>query len=170
MHFIQRRRRNDLRQRVINGEVNLESLGVKRLTVPREFMEKLPLYTYSAGSQEASHEKNLPQPPAQTHNLLSPTIDAGTGTKTVPLSRRSSAPVPTAPPNDVSSAFSQPTCPICLDDFESNETQVRELPCRHIFHPDCIDTFLISNSSLCPMCKESVLPGGYCPARITNGT
>ncbi|KAF2662365.1 hypothetical protein K491DRAFT_700193 [Lophiostoma macrostomum CBS 122681] len=168
MHFIQRRRRNDLRRRVINGEVNLEALGVKRLTVPREFLEKLPLYTYSVLPAGSDHEKTVPQPPAQAHNLPSPTIEAETGVKTLPLTRRSSAPIATAPPTDTSPAFSQPTCPICLEDFESNETQVRELPCRHIFHPDCIDTFLISNSSLCPMCKESVLPGGYCPAKITN--
>jgi hypothetical protein len=71
--------------------------------------------------------------------------------------------VPTTHP-----AFSQPTCPICLDDFEPNITPVRELPCRHIFHPDCVDAFLLNNSSLCPMCKKSVLPNGYCPTTITN--
>lgn len=64
--------------------------------------------------------------------------------------------------------FSQPTCPICLDDFVHNETIVRELPCNHIFHPECIDPFLRDNSSLCPMCKKSALPQGYCPVQVTN--
>jgi len=165
MHYIQRRRRNALRQRVINGEIDLEAIGVKRLTVPREYLEKLPLYTYSAGPNEEALHKAYPDAPAQTQNIPSPTIE---GLKSAPLTRHSSAPPLNAPTHGISSAFSQPTCPICLDDFETNESQVRELPCQHIFHADCIDTFLISNSSLCPMCKKSVLPSGYCPATITN--
>jgi hypothetical protein len=165
MHLVQRKRRNNLRQRVVNGEVDLEALGVKRLTVPREFMEKLPLYTYMASPYEDS-EKTVPAVPAQVHNP-SPKDEAQTGTVFTPLSRQVSAPQIATAPNGIP-AFSQPTCPICLDDFEPSVTQVRELPCRHIFHPDCIDTFLLSNSSLCPVCKTSVLPTGYCPAIITN--
>lgn len=64
--------------------------------------------------------------------------------------------------------YSQPACPICLDDFIHNETTIRELPCRHIFHPDCIDLFLTGSSSLCPMCKKSAFPKGYCPVHVTN--
>lgn len=166
MHMMQRRRRNSLRRRIINGEVDLEAIGVKRLTVPRHYLEKLPLYTYSGPSEDV---EKTPKHPAQAYNIPSPTIHAETGMKTAPLSRRPSAPSATSSANtSIPSAFSQPTCPICLDDFEPNETQVRELPCRHIFHPDCIDTFLLSNSSLCPMCKKSVLPAGYCPDKITN--
>jgi hypothetical protein len=168
MHVIQRRRRNALRQRVVNGEIDLEAVGVKRLTVPREYLEKLPLYTYSAGPNQESLHKAYPDVPAQTHNIPSPTIEIETELKSTLVTRRSSAPPLNAPTHGISSAFSQPTCPICLDDFETNESQVRELPCQHIFHADCIDTFLISNSSLCPMCKKSVLPPGYCPATITN--
>ena len=64
--------------------------------------------------------------------------------------------------------FLQPTCAICLDDFCAEESVVRELPCRHIFHAACVDAFLRENSSLCPLCKTSVLPKGYCPPVITN--
>jgi hypothetical protein len=64
--------------------------------------------------------------------------------------------------------FTQPTCSICLDDFEHNQTIVRELPCSHIFHPECIDGFLRDNSSLCPMCKKSALPQGYFVTDVTN--
>lgn len=45
-------------------------------------------------------------------------------------------------------------CCICLSDFELGEL-VRELPCEHIFHPTCIDTWLEFNS-LCPLCKQDV--------------
>jgi hypothetical protein len=161
MHIIQRRRRNALRQRVLNGQVDLEALGVKRLTVSQEILDKLPIVTYTPGPSPA--EKPPEAPPAALN--LAPGVDAETGSKTYPLTRRLSAPTASTT-NNVT--FSQPTCPICIDDFEPNETQVRELPCRHIFHPDCIDTFLLRNSSLCPMCKQSVLPPGVCPVRITN--
>ncbi|KAI7564228.1 hypothetical protein KC317_g7200, partial [Hortaea werneckii] len=62
---------------------------------------------------------------------------------------------------------------ICLDDYvpvsaESEGTTVRELPCHHIFHPECVDAFLKENSSLCPICKRTVLPQGYCPRNVTN--
>ncbi|RAH45734.1 RING-H2 finger protein [Aspergillus brunneoviolaceus CBS 621.78] len=59
---------------------------------------------------------------------------------------------------------SQTTCAICLDDYVSGESTVRELPCGHIFHPDCIDTALTQSSSLCPLCKKSVLPVERFPA------
>jgi len=64
--------------------------------------------------------------------------------------------------------YSQPTCAICLEDYESGVSEIRELPCGHIFHPACIDMFLANHSSLCPLCKKSAFPVGYCPAKITN--
>ncbi|OAA62663.1 ring finger domain protein [Niveomyces insectorum RCEF 264] len=62
----------------------------------------------------------------------------------------------------------QPACHICLENFQNRVTIIRELPCGHIFHPDCIDEFLSQMSSLCPLCKASMLPKGYCPPNITN--
>mmetsp|Transcript_56139 Transcript_56139/g.131214 ORF Transcript_56139/g.131214 Transcript_56139/m.131214 type:complete len:308 (-) Transcript_56139:229-1152(-) len=54
-----------------------------------------------------------------------------------------------------------PTCAICLCDFEQEESAV-ELPCKHVFHCDCI-TIWLQRSRRCPMrCPELVLP----PRRI----
>jgi hypothetical protein len=166
MHIIQRRRREALRRRVVNGEVDLEALGVKRLTVPKERLDKLPIYTFTAHPDDA--EKAAPQAPSPAANLSLPAVDAETGHTASPLVRRVSAPTASTSAAGAVPVWSQPTCPICIDDFEPNQTQVRELPCRHIFHPDCIDTFLLSNSSLCPMCKQSVLPPGALPVKVTN--
>ncbi|ESQ51261.1 hypothetical protein EUTSA_v10017824mg [Eutrema salsugineum] len=49
-------------------------------------------------------------------------------------------------------------CVICLSDFEEGET-VKVLPhCGHVFHVDCVDTWLSSHVS-CPFCRSSqVLP------------
>lgn len=46
-------------------------------------------------------------------------------------------------------------CPICLAEFTEGE-KLRVLPnCNHGFHLDCIDRWLVSNSS-CPMCRHSL--------------
>lgn len=167
MHVVQRRRRENLRRRIVNGELNLETVGVKRMTVPREYLEKLPLHTYTAPS-DSTQEKAAPQVPAQAHTAQNGTLDPVSGVSTASPARQSSPGHVGVETAQTLPTLSQPTCPICLDDFESNQTQVRELPCRHIYHPECIDPFLLRNSSLCPLCKESVLPKGYCPTRITN--
>jgi hypothetical protein len=65
-------------------------------------------------------------------------------------------------------SHSQTVCAICLDDFVPHTSTVRELPCGHIFHVECIDASLTRNSCLCPLCKKSVLPPGYYPMPITN--
>lgn len=62
--------------------------------------------------------------------------------------------------------FSQHTCAICLDDFVPSQSLVRELPCTHIFHPECIDTFLARDGSTCPVCKHSVLPEEFVEEQI----
>ncbi|KAI8576612.1 hypothetical protein K450DRAFT_255845 [Umbelopsis ramanniana AG] len=46
-------------------------------------------------------------------------------------------------------------CAVCLDQFEENISQVRKLPCNHIFHAACIDPWLKDRSGFCPICKAS---------------
>lgn len=186
MHLILRSRRKSLQRRVANGEVNLEALGIKRLTVPQEHIDKLPLFTYNLKDED----DNLPpaSPRAKQNSTSTTTAvehDDGSEGSYVSANRASKSQDLAAPLSPVSMIddnvsspnsilahkylpYSQPTCPICLDDFQSGTTAIRELPCGHIFHPDCIDSFLSNNSSLCPMCKKSVLPKGYCSTKITN--
>ncbi|XP_074581123.1 RING-H2 finger protein ATL1-like [Curcuma longa] len=46
-------------------------------------------------------------------------------------------------------------CAVCLSEFREQE-RIRLLPsCRHVFHIDCIDTWLQSNSN-CPLCRGSI--------------
>ncbi|ETI29323.1 hypothetical protein G647_01776 [Cladophialophora carrionii CBS 160.54] len=165
MHMIQRRQRRVLQRRVADGEVNLESLGIKRLQVPQEILDKMPQYTYTAKPEPENDNGNATKQPGEsgTSDAVGPTTQkvAESHIKDV-----ESALGPAAATHEV--AFAQSTCPICLDDFVSGETTVRELPCNHIFHPECIDPFLRDNSSLCPLCKKSSLPAGYCPVQVTN--
>lgn len=48
-------------------------------------------------------------------------------------------------------------CPVCLLEFNDDE-DVKTLPCKHMYHPSCIDTWLVKNSA-CPICKRDVAEG-----------
>ncbi|GJN37300.1 hypothetical protein PR202_gb26236 [Eleusine coracana subsp. coracana] len=45
-------------------------------------------------------------------------------------------------------------CCICLSKF-SNDEDLRELPCAHVFHMECVDKWLEINA-LCPLCKAEI--------------
>lgn len=164
MHFAQRRRRIWLRRRVEQGEINLEGMGIKRLTVPPAEIDKFPLFTYDYKPPDLESLPTSPTSPRSTRTRSS--RPRGTSMLDSPL------PISV---NGLDSPFAsshlatnhQPTCAICLEPYENRATIIRELPCGHIFHPDCIDEFLSECSSLCPLCKACMLPRGYCPP-ITN--
>ncbi|KAK9237095.1 hypothetical protein V1525DRAFT_404942 [Lipomyces kononenkoae] len=176
IHFLQYRNRRDLRRRIANGEVDLEALGVKRVTVPRWILDKIPVRVYvpadPANVRDLSEEKD-DAPTQKPEVAISQLPDESPNTTTAVTSETlgSDGPSPSTTPLSTSE-FSQSTCPICLDDFVPNSTLVRELPCLHIYHLECIDAFLEHQSSLCPLCKQSTLPRGYIPStlRITNAT
>lgn len=182
MHCIQRRKRRALQRRVAAGEVDLEALGIKKLTVPQEALDKLPTFTYVA-EEEPAIDTQRTEPQAKTHDISCVRLSL----PEVGSKRRSgSEPPHTVPPRSTNGSsplaspwtspslthrqltYSQPICTICIEDFESQRTVVRKLPCQHIYHPKCIDTFLTKSSSLCPVCKTAVLQKGYCPEKITN--
>lgn len=48
-------------------------------------------------------------------------------------------------------------CLICISDFEPGD-RVRGLPCLHIYHQACIDSWF-GRSKLCPLCKREVAAG-----------
>jgi hypothetical protein len=51
-------------------------------------------------------------------------------------------------------------CAICQDSFNS-EDMVRKLDCDHLFHTDCIDSWLRDHSYKCPCCRKQA--GNYTP-------
>ena len=43
-------------------------------------------------------------------------------------------------------------CTVCQTDFEDGD-RIRTLLCLHMFHKECIDRWLTSQSGSCPICK-----------------
>ncbi|KAI9682916.1 MAG: hypothetical protein M1829_006352 [Trizodia sp. TS-e1964] len=203
MHLVQYFRRRTLRRRILSGDVDLEALGIKKISVPLEMLERLPLLIFTSADAkdpesvvefgETSDYSKEPRKSSSSvlpvnintndssesgvhlaHNLLSNTSPA------IPIPKESSTFASTSLSTDDQNgpqqpkplhgviAYAQDTCPICLEDFISGSSRVRELPCSHIFHPECVDTFLSACSRFCPLCKKSVLPDGFCPNKITN--
>lgn len=46
-------------------------------------------------------------------------------------------------------------CSICLEDIPVN-TQVMKIPCNHVFHTECLSTWLKDQSYMCPLCRQPV--------------
>lgn len=178
MHYIQRRRRKSLERRVASGEVNLEAMNIKRVRVPIEHIETFPLFTYNYEPPPDSPPSSpwSPRIPGQArilHDHTNHDHGQGMGATSAPTTMTEEKAL--ASPRSTVTGFTntstatdyQPHCTICLEEYKNRISIIRELPCGHIFHPDCIDEFLSENSSLCPLCKASMLPRGYSPP-ITN--
>lgn len=45
-------------------------------------------------------------------------------------------------------------CDLCLEDMEAN-SMFRQLPCGHLLHKACVDTWLISRDASCPLCRRT---------------
>lgn len=49
-------------------------------------------------------------------------------------------------------------CVICLENFQAEE-KLLELPCKHLYHEECIRKWLIERKKICPICKRDVSVG-----------
>jgi len=47
-----------------------------------------------------------------------------------------------------------PTCPICLEGITADCSSISVLPCQHIFHTECINTWWETHTE-CPTCRSN---------------
>jgi len=65
--------------------------------------------------------------------------------------------------------FEARACSICIEEYASGD-RTRQLPCQHVFHVECVDTWFLENrlNPTCPLCTLAVkclhLTGGGVPA------
>ncbi|KAI6690960.1 hypothetical protein NL676_027788 [Syzygium grande] len=56
------------------------------------------------------------------------------------------------PDNSPSEGDVMKPCPICLEEMSVIDEKVARMPCRHVFHYNCISQWL-NTSHLCPLCR-----------------
>ncbi|QDZ24835.1 RING-type domain-containing protein [Chloropicon primus] len=58
------------------------------------------------------------------------------------------------PDRDSGAKYQTTDCSVCMEAFEEGD-RIRELPCGHMFHLECVDEWLKLHPS-CPICREDV--------------
>jgi len=60
-----------------------------------------------------------------------------------------------------------PSCAICLENFDSS-SEVKQLPiCHHVFHTNCLTEWLLRHGN-CPMCRTRILSNQLTPISFFN--
>ncbi|KAL9949306.1 hypothetical protein D7B24_005555 [Verticillium nonalfalfae] len=57
----------------------------------------------------------------------------------------------------VARASSYVVCVVCLETLEDSDL-IRTLPCRHIYHSECITQWFLNKHDTCPLCKVHYVP------------
>jgi Ring finger domain len=65
--------------------------------------------------------------------------------------------VPAMTNEDVESRNVADECCICLEKFECNESLTSLPRCQHIFHPNCVGSWILQRKkNVCPICKTEI--------------
>ncbi|XP_073041545.1 E3 ubiquitin-protein ligase RING1-like [Primulina eburnea] len=106
---------------------------------------------------------SLPRPVSPPENMfIQPTNRSQTSNYFIQEPARDNRPDPPPTPGSAIEALplvvlsnahlkNDSSCPVCKDEFEVGD-QVRELPCKHFYHSDCIVPWLHLHNT-CPVCR-----------------
>ncbi|KAF7848845.1 hypothetical protein BT93_L1512 [Corymbia citriodora subsp. variegata] len=61
----------------------------------------------------------------------------------------------TKPDKSPSEGYEAEPCSICLEEMKVLDVEAARMPCKHVFHYDCIARWL-NTSHLCPLCRFSM--------------
>jgi RING finger/CHY zinc finger protein 1 len=59
-------------------------------------------------------------------------------------------------------------CCICLESIFLSKDPVKVLPCGHAIHGSCLEGLLKNNTTLCPLCRKTILDGEALKSLITR--
>ncbi|KAK9834257.1 hypothetical protein WJX81_000593 [Elliptochloris bilobata] len=133
-----------------------DAVGTVPRGVPQALIDALPLARFSAPVAAAAAAAPLPPPggrvPLGLGSGLGPSIGAAAA----------------------AAAVEEEQCAVCRMEFEGGE-DVRVLPCAHVYHPPCIEQWLLLNKA-CPICGKEVTapradpPPAAAPAPTPRGS
>ncbi|KAI0248611.1 hypothetical protein BJV78DRAFT_1131203 [Lactifluus subvellereus] len=135
--------------------------AAQRERAPEDVVKSLPWRVWT-GSGWEKHEGGAP---AETDQNVVPIIPVGDDDLELGQSPPAIPTTSTQTGEDEDPVWfnTQVECAICLDEFVKGD-RVRVLPCKHIFHLDEVDEWLIQLKKLCPICKADVT----CPPRLAH--
>jgi hypothetical protein len=137
----------------------------------RAMLETLPIVKFGEKEEDAktgdvelaepstAHARNVDEPPSTTGVEAAETAKVAHEDKATDGPERSDEPEIAAAGVAAARKSPEPTpsvdddslgCSICTEDFEKGQ-DVRVLPCKHQFHPACIDPWLLNVSGTCPL-------------------
>lgn len=152
------------------GEFDARNVGDRiprppsRPAEPPSFLRRIdtwcPAKSYSSVLEEFQADSGV-------SSLEAPAIATDSSTRIIEMTERatpggaSGAPPVGAPPAEPEKEglgrFIESGCAICFEEFVPSVV-VRVLPCRHIFHRTCLDTWF-HRSSMCPLCMHDYSRG-----------
>ncbi|KAJ2083651.1 hypothetical protein H4R24_000609 [Coemansia sp. RSA 988] len=145
-HIISSRRRRLADNEQDNG--GMGELSKKIETLPTCALDRLLLRTVSNSDVNTLSECTSPLDVILNPSRSNRSLGASSGgphDQDVPCSDKDKE------PNSVPKGCIA-TCIVCIDEFAVG-SKMRILPCGHNYHIECIDPWLTSKSSLCPLCK-----------------
>lgn len=123
---------------------------------PTESQEPAIATTTSAGANDSNLTSYMVLEPSSAQSNRSAVRGIAATEATETLNKTSGSPASNVESaldqRQASIAYSNVTCPVCLEDFSDGD-RVRRVGCHHLFHTDCIDPWLRKHPA-CPVCRE----------------